>query len=118
MGAMGMQPVAATAGYGIIQRKLQIVVAQKPVECRPSFVAPAAVASHSVRFETGRNRACSFNWLLIEARLFATFAIEPLRPNRYKVAVDFAVLCFQEPIERFEAGGNHTIIGACRSHEH
>src|ERR1700675_315746 len=46
--AVRMQAVAATAGRRVIQRNLEIVVAQKPVESRPGFVAPAMVSSHAV----------------------------------------------------------------------
>src|ERR1700722_14870170 len=92
IGAVRMQAVAAAAGDGIIERKLQIVVAEEPVEGRPGFVAPAAVSSNAVCLQARRNRTGSFKRLLIEAGLLATLAIETLRSNRYKVAVDFATL--------------------------
>ena len=88
-----MQAVPAAAGDGIVKRKLQIVVAQEPVESRPGFAAPAAVASYAVRLQTRGDRAGGFNRLLIEAGFFSTLAIETLRPDGHKVAVDFAALC-------------------------
>ena len=112
-----MQAVPATAGDGIIKRKLQIVVAEKPVESRPRFAAPTAVAGYAVRLQTSGNRAGGFKRLLIEAGLFATLAIEALRTDRNKVAVGFAALHFQQPIQRFQAGGNHAIIRAGRTHQ-
>ena len=48
IGAVGMQAVPATAGFGIVKRKLQIVVAQEPVEGRPGFTAPAIVSGYAV----------------------------------------------------------------------
>jgi hypothetical protein len=78
IGAFGMQSVPAAARDGIIKRKLQIVVAQKPVESRPGFVAPAVVAGYAVRFETRRYRASGLNRLLIEARFFTILVIEAL----------------------------------------
>src|SRR5713226_8837969 len=105
-----MQAVPATPGDRIIQGKLQIVVAQEPVEGRPGFTAPAAVAGHAIGFEARRNRAGGFNRLLIEAGSFTILAIEPLRSDGYKVAIDLAVLRFREPIQAFESGGNHTRI--------
>ena len=112
-----MQAVPAAACDGIIKRKLQIVVAKEPVECRPGFVAPVAVASYAVRFETRRNRTGGLNRLLIEAGFPPTLVIKALRPDRHKVVVDFAMLCFRQPLQCFETGGNHAIIRASRSHE-
>ena len=37
IGAVGMQAVPATAGFRIVKRKLEIVVAQEPVERRPGL---------------------------------------------------------------------------------
>ena len=107
-----MQAVAAAAGDGIIKRKLQIVVAEEPVESRPGFAAPAAVTSYAVGLQTRRDRAGGFKRLLIEAGLLTTLAIEALRTDGHKVAVDFAALRFEQPIQRFETGGNHAIIRA------
>ena len=105
-----MQAVPAAAGDGIIKRQLQIVVAEEPVESRPGFAAPAAVASDAVGLQTRRNRAGGFKRLLIETSLLAILAIETLRTDRHKVAVDFAALRLRQPIQRFETGGNHAII--------
>ncbi len=82
VGAVGMQAVPATAGFGIVKRKLQIVVAQEPVESRPGFAAPAIVSGHAVSLQTGGHRAGGFNRLLIEASLFSALAIKPLRADR------------------------------------
>ncbi len=87
-----MQAVPAAASDGIIERKLQIVVAEEPVEGRPGFVAPAAVASYAIRLQTRRNRAGGFNRLLIEAGLFTILTVEALRTDRHEVAIDFALL--------------------------
>ena len=110
-----MQAVPAAAGDGIIKRKLQIVVAKEPVECRPGLAAPAALTGYAIGLETRRNCAGSFNRLLIETGLLSTLAIKALRSDRHKVAVGFATLRFHQPFQCFETGGNHTIIRASRA---
>src|SRR5580658_3870415 len=107
-----MKPVAAATSHRIIKRKLQIVVAQEPVECRPGLVAPAAITCYAVRLQIRRYRAGSLKWLLIKARLLATLAIKTLRPDRHKVAIAFRALRCSEPVQRFEARGDHAIIRA------
>ena len=99
-----MQAVPAAAGFRIIKSKLEIVVAEKPVKGPPCFVAPAAVPGYAVRFETRGNRATGFNGLLIEAGLFTALTIKALRSDGHKVVVRFAMLRFQQPIQRFETG--------------
>src|ERR1700691_3691732 len=102
-----MKSVAATSGNGIIEIDLQIVVAQEPVEGRPGFFAPAVVARCAVGLQTCRNCTRSLDRLLIEARLFATLTIESLRPDRHEMPVALRTLSFREPLQRFQAGGNH-----------
>src|SRR6478752_1207340 len=105
-----MQAVPAAAGYGIIKRQLQVIVAEEPVECRPGLAAPATVTRYAVRLQARGNRSGRFEWLLIEARLMTVFRIKTLRADRNKVAVGIAPLHFQQPLQRFEACGNHAII--------
>ena len=105
-----MQAVAAASGDRIIKRKLQVIVAEEPVESRPGFDASATLPSDAVRLQTGRDRASGFKRLLVEAGFLTALAIETLRTDRNKVAVGFAPLQFEQPIERFEARGQHTII--------
>src|SRR5579859_4947895 len=42
-----MQPIPASAGCGVVQRHLQIVVAEEPIESRPGFTAPPDVTSYN-----------------------------------------------------------------------
>jgi hypothetical protein len=76
-----MQAVSATAGCGIIKRQLQIVFAEEPIESRPRFALPAAITCYTVGLQTRRNRAGSFEWLLIETGLLTILAIEALRTD-------------------------------------
>ena len=114
-----MQAIATAARRGIIKRQLKIVVAEEPVESRPGFAAPAAVTRYPICLQTSRNGASGFKWLLIEAGLLAILAIKPLRTNWDKVAVGFAPLHFQQPLQRFESSGNHALIRAsCANQQH
>src|SRR5271154_6865402 len=105
-----MKPVAAAAGDRIIKRNLEIVVAKEPVESRPGFLAPTTIAGYAVGLQTRRYGAGSLKWLLVETRLITILAIKTLRADRHKVAAGFRALHFGEPVQRFEARGDHAII--------
>src|SRR5580704_6680789 len=110
-----MQTITAAAGHGIIKRKLQIVVSQKPVERRPGLTAPAAVAGYAIGLQASRYCAGGFNRLLIEASQLTALVIEALGANRYKMAVGRAALSFHQPIQRSEPSRNHALIPTRRS---
>jgi hypothetical protein len=61
-----MQSVAAAARDRIVKRKLEIIIAKKPVEGRPGLAVPALVASYTERFKARRYGASSLDGLLIE----------------------------------------------------
>ena len=61
--ALRVQAVPTTAGDGIVQGDLQIIVSQEPVEGSPRFLAPTIVSSYAIGFETSRNRAARFKGL-------------------------------------------------------
>ena len=60
IGAIGMQAVAASASYRIIDRQVQIVASEEPVEGAACFIVPAFVSRDSVSFEAGLE---SLQWL-------------------------------------------------------
>src|ERR1700738_3166877 len=107
-----MQAVPAAPGDRIIKRQLQVIVAEEPVESRPGLGAPAALSSYPVSLQTSRDRTCRFKRLLIEAGLLTPLAVEALRTDGHKVGVDFTALRCRQPVQRFQAGRNHPIIGA------
>src|SRR5580693_4103565 len=78
VGTVGMQAVPAAAGHGIIERKLQIVIAKEPIEGRPSLAAPTAVPGCAVGLQTSGDRASGLKWLLVETSFFFTLAIKTL----------------------------------------
>src|SRR5579862_1555375 len=94
-----MQTIAAAAGYWVVKRKLQIIVAKEPVEGRPCLAPPVRVSSYSVCLQAGRNSAGGFNRLLIETRFFTTVGVKALRADRYKVASRFTLLLRQQPVQ-------------------
>src|SRR5580658_6308269 len=107
-----MKAIAAATGDGIVKRKLEIIVAKEPVESRPGFSAPALITRYTVGLQARGYGAGSLKRLLIEAGLFTALAIKTLRSDRHEVTVGFRALCFREPVQRFEAGGDHAIIRA------
>src|SRR5277367_3986083 len=110
-----MKAVAASAGFGIVQWKLEVIGAQEPVESRPGLGAPAAVAGYAVSLQTCGNRAGGLDRLLIEAGLFATLAIETLGADGHEVAPDFVTLASHQPIQRFQTGRDHALVPAGRA---
>lgn len=114
IGPLRMQSVPATAGHRIVKWKLQIIVAEEPVESRPRLHAPPFLIGDAVGLQTSRYRSRGFDWLLIEARFLFTLPVETLRSNRNKVILGLAMLLFHQPIERFETIGDHSIVGARR----
>src|SRR5277367_1061137 len=113
-----MKAVAAAAGLGIVQWKLEIVVAHEPIESRAGCSAPAAVAGGTVSPQARRDRAGGLDWLLIEAGLYAILAIETLRADRNEMTADFVPLRFHQPIQSFQTGQYHALAPAGRTHEY
>src|SRR5882672_10456591 len=109
-----MQTIATATSGEIEQRKLQIVLTQKPIESRPGLSAPTAVPGHSIGLQACGDCACRFHRLLIEARLLTTFGIKAVGPNRCEMTIAPAVLHAHEPVQRFEPGRDHPPVGeAC-----
>src|ERR1700722_5305108 len=110
-----MQPISAAAGDGVIQRDLQVIVTEEPVEPIPGLFAPTVVTCDSVGDKTRGHRACSLNRLLIEAGSLSILMIEALRTYWYEVVVCFAMLNFRKPVKGCETGGNHAIVRTSRT---
>jgi hypothetical protein len=87
IGAIGMQAIAASAGGGIVERDLQIVVAEEPIECAPRFLAPAILSRDAIGLQAGGDGGAGFDGLLIEAGLLGTLRIEAVRSDRDEVAL-------------------------------
>ena len=69
-----MKSVSASARGCIVERHLQIVLAEKPAEDAMGFLAPVLVVRQPVCLKTGRDCGAGFDRLLIEARLLFAFA--------------------------------------------
>src|SRR6266516_2320194 len=70
--AIGTQTVSATTGRGIVKSNLQIIVAQEPVECRPSLFEPTIIPGCTISFETPGNSSPGFHRLLVKTRFRAS----------------------------------------------
>src|ERR1700722_4319592 len=106
-----MQTVAAAAGHGVIQRHLQIVVAEEPVKRDPGFLTPTFVSRDSIRHNAGGHRASGLDRLLIETSSLSILTIEALGTYRQKVVVCFTALDLRKPFQGFESGRNHAVVG-------
>src|SRR5438270_13453811 len=54
--AIGMEPIAATARDRIVERQLELVLPEEPIECAPRTRDPDAISRELMRVETRRDR--------------------------------------------------------------
>src|SRR5438270_497541 len=90
--AVRVQAVAASAGAGIVERNLQVIISQKPIESGPRLFPPAALSRCKVSLQTGGNYRASLDGLLVEAGLFSFLRVEAVRSDGYEVTLYFATL--------------------------
>src|SRR6266550_1493230 len=107
---LGVQTVSATTGGGIVQGNLQIIVAQEPVECRPSLFEPTIIPGCTISFETRGNSSTGFHRLLVKASFLASLTVEPLRPDGHKMIVVRRALYLAQPVQCSERSRRHHTI--------
>src|SRR5256885_9110003 len=83
--AIRVQAVAASSGAGIVERNLQVVISQKPIESGPRLFPPAAISRGKISLQTRGNDCASLDGLLVEARLFGFLRVEAVRSDGYEV---------------------------------
>src|SRR4030081_2225588 len=81
IGAVRVQAVAASTGAGIVERNLQVVISQKPIESGPRLFPPAAPSRCKIRLKTCRNYRAGLDGLLVETSLFGFLRVEALRSD-------------------------------------
>ena len=81
-----MQTISTTTRSWIIDREVQIVVAEEPVEGAARFFVPALVCRDPVRFETSGYHGLSLNRLLIEPGTHAATPIKTVGADRDEMA--------------------------------
>src|SRR5947208_12990403 len=89
IGAVRMQAVSASPRVGIVERNLQVVISQKPIEGSPRFFPPASLSRCKIGLQTCGNYCAGFDRLLIEASLFCFLRVEAVRSDGYEVTPDF-----------------------------
>src|SRR5690242_10129821 len=107
-----MQSIPATAGAGVVQSNLQIVVTQEPIERRPCLFAPAVLSRHAISFQACRNDRASFERLLNEPRFLGLLGIDALRTNWCELTFVFAPLNRCQPMQGLEPGRFHFRVSA------
>src|SRR5689334_13201125 len=79
--SVGVQTVATTAGRRIVNRTVQIVAPEEPLEDAPRLLAPAIIAGDPLRLQAGGNHRLSLHGLLVEACAGAAAPIKPIGPD-------------------------------------
>src|SRR5271157_219762 len=105
-----MKAIPASTCNCIIQRNLQIVLAEKPTEDSARFLKPLAFLRQPVHLKTGRNGCACLHWLLIEARLSIPFNEESVGSYRYKNLLIVTVLLGNQPLQRVHSSLNHSLV--------
>ena len=95
-----MQAVIATAGRRIVQRLVEVVAAEEPLEGTPGLIEPEAIIGRLEGFDAGRYRGLRLDRLLVETGPRAAATIEPVRADRHEVAV--AGLLGHQPAQRLQ----------------
>ena len=92
-----MQAVSASTGVGIVERNLQVVISQKPIESTPRIFPPASPSRCKIGLQTCGNYCAGFDRLLVEASLFRVLRVEAVRSDGYEVTLYFATLNRYQP---------------------
>src|SRR5256885_7394692 len=87
--AVGVQAVAASTGAGIVERNLQVVISQKPIESGPRLFPPAALSRCKISLQTCRNYRTGLDGLLVETSLFGFLRVEAVRSDGHEVTFYF-----------------------------
>jgi len=80
-----MQTIAASTCRGVIDREVQVVTTEKPLEGAPGFIMPAFFPGDAIRLQAGRDHRLRLNRLLIETGAFAAFLIKTVGANGDKM---------------------------------
>lgn len=104
-----MQPVATTAGAGIVKRQAQIVAAQKPLKRPSRFRHLKHVAGSMLRLDAGGHRGLRFDGLLVEERPFLATRMKTVGAAGTERA-GFGRLNLYEPAQRLETEFHHRVF--------
>src|SRR5260370_40023436 len=110
-----MQSVASSAGGGVVERNLQIVVAEAPVEGGPRIFSPTALSRGAISLQARRNGGAGFDGLLVEAPFLRFLGVAAVRADWDEVALHLAALNLGQPIQCFKTGRYHCLVGIARS---
>src|SRR5260370_12595741 len=97
-----MQSVASSAGGGVVERNLQVVVAEEPVESCPRIFTPTALSRCAISLQARRNGGAGFDGLLVEAPFLRLLGVEALGADSNEVALHLAAPNRVQPIPCFK----------------
>ncbi len=112
VGPIRVKPIRTTAGVGIDKCGLEVVFAEKPIECAHGARTPFGASVRAPRCDACRNRRCSLDGLLIERIRFLVDFAEAHAPDRSETA-RLRGLNLHEPAQGFDARVNVVRCGGC-----
>src|SRR5882724_13328191 len=107
-----MQAIPTTTRRRVVERQVQVVAAQKPIEGSFRLLMPELFARHAISFEAGRDRRLGFDGLLVETRPLAAAGVDLARSNRHKMT-RLRALNASQPAERIQPGFKNTLVRHC-----
>src|SRR5260370_37701748 len=102
-----MQSVATSAGGGVVERNLQIVVAEEPVEGCPRIFSPTALSRGAISLQARRNGGAGFDGLLGEAPLLRFLGVAGRRADWDEVDLQLATVTLVPPNQCFNSSPVH-----------
>src|SRR5260370_23033816 len=105
-----MQSVASSAGGGVVERNLQIVVAEEPVEGCPRIFSPTALSRGAISLQARRNGGAGFDWLLVEAPFLPFLGVAAVRADLDEVGLHPPALHLGQPIQCFKTRRHHRLL--------
>ena len=103
---VGCQAVAASSRSIVIERNVQIISTQEPVEAAPGRLSPFLFAGDSVGLYTGFDHVFNLLRLLIESGPLAISRKPPVVTNGHEMPFGVA-LNLNKPVQRTETSANH-----------
>src|SRR5258708_39132157 len=110
-----MKSVPTAASCHVVERNLQVVLAEEPTEGTPSFLKPVVLVCQPVCLEASRDCCTSLDWLLIEASLLLTLYEKSSGAYRNENVLIATVLFGDEPFKRLTTYFDHPLVVASPS---
>lgn len=107
-----MQTITAAAARGVVEREMQVVPPQKPLEGSAGFLLPVFFSGEVVSLQTGRDHRLGLHRLLVEAGPFTALLVKTVGADGNEMpASGIRSLQVCQPAERPQPHLGHCRVG-------